>query len=652
MATNGSGSEAALEAEGKGELREITVDSVVLGIVLALVLGAANVYLGLKVGMTVSASIPAAVISMGILRGVLRRGSILENNIVQTMASAGESVASGVIFTIPALVIAGVWTDFRFWPTTLIAMLGSILGVFFMVPLRRVLIIEEKELKYPEGLACAEVLKAGETGGRSLMMVAAALVVGTLVKVFTAGFTLFRGTLEGAVRLGGAVAAGGLEASPALVSVGFIVGLDVAWLMFLGGALGWFVAMPIIGMVYGIPDGPTLDACTKLWKEYVRFLGVGAMVVGGLSSIVRVRKGIVKGITSIMSKTHAAGEEAPKVERTEQNLGLTPILVGLGLAILAIFGLYMQMIGSVGYSALTTVIMVIAAFFFVAVSSYICGLVGSSNNPVSGMTICTVLFSGAVMLLIGMAGQQGIIAALCVAGVVCCAACTAGDISQDLKTGYLVGGTPRAQQLTMILGVVVSSFVMAPVLTLLHKAYTIGSPALNAPQAALFAKIAEAMFGKGGLPWTLIGIGAVLGLLILWGDSVLEKRGGPVRLYLMPVAVGLYLPFVNGLPILLGGVVAWLVKRKMEPQGEMAAKRAEHKGVLVSSGLIAGEAIAGIVLAAFIGGGFEMPIKLIDPESAVAAVTSALMMLGVLVGLYQLSLASEPAGAGDPSEEK
>jgi putative OPT family oligopeptide transporter len=266
------------------------------------------------------------------------------------------------------------------------------------------------------------------------------------------------------------------------------------------------------------------------------------------------------------------------------------------------------------------------------------------------MTICTVLFSGAVMLLIGMAGQQGIVAALCVAGVVCCAACTAGDVSQDLKTGYLVGGTPRAQQLTMILGVVVSSFVMAPVLTLLHKAYTIGSPALNAPQAALFAKIAEAMFGKGGLPWTLIGIGAALGLLILWADNALQKRGGPFRLYLMPVAVGLYLPFVNGLPILLGGLVAWLVKRKMAPQGEVAAKRAEHQGVLIASGLIAGEAIAGIVLAAFIGGGFEMPLKLIDPESTMGAVTSALMVFGVLAGLYKLSLSTEPAGAA--SDEK
>lgn len=581
---------------------EVTVKAVLLGCVLGVLMTAANTYLGLYAGMTVSASIPAAVISMGILRGILRRGTILENNIVQTIASAGESLAAGIIFTVPALVITGVWKDFKFWPVTLIAILGGMLGVTFMIPLRRALIVEEKELKYPEGLACAEVLEVGEKGGSGVIYVFAALAVGAVFKFLVTGIGLIRGVVQWATRVGKSSVYFGCDISPALVAVGYIVGFNVAMLIFLGGAIGWLFGIPLYYLATGFPAGAdnVAQAMHATWNEQIRFMGVGAMIVGGIWSIIGVRKGILKGLEGALAAYRAAGT-GRHVERTQRDLNLVAILAMLVPATIAVFVLYAVLTGSAGIGLVSGTAMVIAAFFFVAVSSYIVGLVGSSNNPVSGMTISTVLFASVLLLLFGLRGDPGIIAALGVAGVVCCAACTAGDVSQDLKTGYLVGATPYKQQWAQVIGVLAPAFVIAPILTVLHASYGIGVQVregvefLKAPQANLFASITTAMFGTGAsMPWVMVAIGMLVGVAIICLDEFLKRSGGGFRTYVMPVAVGIYLPWSLGVPIFIGGLAALVTGRIV---GRPREKEAVHRGVLMGSGLIAGESLMGILMA-------------------------------------------------------
>jgi putative OPT family oligopeptide transporter len=581
---------------------ELTIKAVVLGVLLGVVMTAANTYLGLYAGMTVSASIPAAVISMGILRGILRRGTILENNIVQTIGSAGESLAAGIIFTIPALVITGVWTEFKFWPVTLVAILGGMLGVLFMIPLRRALIVEEVELRYPEGLACAEVLEVGDKGGSGVIYVFVAMAVGAIFKFLVTGVGLIKGAVEGGVRVGKSALYFGSDISVALVAVGYIVGFNVALLIFLGGSIGWLFGIPIFYLFTGFPEGghSVVETMGGTWNSQIRFMGVGAMVAGGVWSIIGVRRGIVKGIQGAIAgyKAIKGGEEA---ERTQKDINIVAIAGMLAPTALLIFGLYYYLTGSVGIAGISGVAMIIMAFFFVAVSSYIVGLVGSSNNPVSGMTICTVLFTSALLLIFGMRGDSGIIAALGVAGVVCCAACTAGDVSQDLKTGYLVGATPWRQQWAQVIGVIAPAFVIAPILTVLHSSYGIGVQVkegvefLKAPQAGLFASITQAMFNPDAhLPWTMVIVGLVIGISIIILDEFLKKSGSQFRTYVMPVAVGIYLPWALSVPIMIGGLAALLTGKIV---GAKKAKESVHRGVLVGSGLIAGEALMGIIIA-------------------------------------------------------
>lgn len=580
-------------ARNGASIPEVTVASITLGLILSIVMGAANTYLGLYAGMTVSAAIPAAVISMAILRGLLRRGTILENNIVQTMASAGESLAAGVIFTVPALVMVGAWQEFRFWPTTLIVLLGGILGIVFMVPMRRALIVERRDLAFPEAVACAEVLSAGQGGGSGMRAIMLGIGIGAVFKFLVSGIGWIRTTVEGAVARGERIFYFGSDMSAALLAVGYIVNLNVASLIFLGGALGWLVAIPLLGGYTA--SGSPVDAAHDLWATQVRYIGVGTMLVGGVWSILNVRRGIVAGIVGLRGVRSEAGTPVSERPRTDRDMSLTWLAGIFFAAVIGTFFLYEYLIGDAVLAGVTTLVMIVTAFLFVAVATYIAGLVGSSNSPVSGMTICALLIAAGVLLALGISGDSAILATLGIAGVVCCATCTAGDIAQDLKTGLLVGATPAKQQWTEILGAVVPAFFFAPILSLLHHAYGIGTDepgSLRAPQAALFASLANGFFGDGDLPWNMVAIGAAIGVGLIVIDQVMARSGAKFRLHVMPIAVGIYLPLSLDIPIVIGGLIRHWV-------GKVRARAAEESddGVLFGSGLIAGEALLGILLA-------------------------------------------------------
>lgn len=592
---------------------ELTPRAIGLGLILAAVLGAANVYLGLKVGMTVSASIPAAVVAMLILRKVLRTGTVLEANQVQTAASAGESLAAGILFTVPALVLIGFWTRFEFWPTCLIAIAGGWLGVLFMIPMRRVFIEDSPELPYPEGVACASVLEAGAAdaegagGGRVL----AGGLFGAVVKLAVSAFGWLQGSVEEALGLGGgrALFVGG-DMSPALLAVGYIVRLEVAVQIFLGGALGWWLLIPVAPEIVPAlaPDsaalvelaspnfaGSSAERAWGLWSSGIRYVGVGAMAVGGIAALVRVRAGLARAVGELRLAWSARNEGV-----SSPDLSARVVLACAAVAAALVFGLYLRFTGDAAIALLAGAIMLVASFFFVGVASYIVGLVGNSNSPVSGMTITAVLATGGLLWLFGYDGLQGMVATLGVAAIVCCAACTAGDVCNDLKTGALVGATPKRQQTMQLLGVVVAALVMAPVLQLLHDAYGIGSRELAAPQASLFASLARGFFGGEVLPWGLVALGVGMGVAVLLLDVLLEARGSTFRLHLMPLAVGLYLPFGLALPILLGGLVEYAGRGGRTT----AAARGGSPGVLFASGAVAGEALVGVGIALAVGLGF------------------------------------------------
>ena len=568
--------------------KEFTITAVLLGIVIGIIMTAANVYLGLYAGMTVSASIPAAVIAMGVYKGILRTDSVHQSNIVQTMASAGESLAAGIIFTLPALVLVGSWKEFEFWPTTIIAMSGGLLGIIFMIPLRKALIQNEEDLTYPEGVACAAVLRSGsaEAGLDGFKVILKGLGIGALFKMIGSGFKLFVGSFEIATKYKGASLFFGFDVSPALLAVGYIVRLHVASLVFIGGAIGFFLAIPLLGTPTGMEDLSGIDLAWTLWSTQVRYIGVGAMITGGLWSIISVRSGIVSGVRGLKNMS-ANGQT---MDRTERDMPLWGMMTVMLVCFVMMVWLYNSLIGDAVLTVFTTVLMIICSFLFVAVSSYIVGLVGSSNNPVSGMTISALLVSAALFLVLGFKGDSAILATLGVAAVVCCAACTAGDCSQDLKTGFLIGSTPKFQQYAQIIGVVIPAFIIAPVLTLLHSAYGIGE-GLKAPQASLFASITEALFGNGELPINMVVYGVLFGIAVILIDTIFLKNKS-FRLHLMPLAVGIYLPVTLAVPIFIGGLIRHAIDKK-RPELE----EAENKGVLLSSGFIAGEAIMGVALA-------------------------------------------------------
>ncbi len=638
--------------------RELTVRALGLGLVLSVVMASANVYLGLYAGMTVSASIPAAVVGMLLLRKLFRGGTVLETNLVQTSASAGESLAAGIIFTVPALVMVGAWQGFlqfeSLFGTTAIAFAGGLLGILFMIPMRRVF-VEDPELPYPEGVACAAVLQAGaqaERGEGEARSILRGGLLGGAFKLLGGWLGLLHGSLEGALGFGGGrVLFLGGDVSPALVGVGVIVGLQVSVLIFLGGAVGWLLLMPLLPEIgrllaaLGLPLPPAelpqapLPRAWALWSGQIRYVGVGAMAVGGVAAIWKVRGGLRRAIAQLAGQRDRLGAEAgAEVPRTERDLSGRTILLWSAVAVAMVLGVYVSFTDHVGVALLSTVVMVAMSFFFVAVASYIVGLVGNSNSPVSGMTITALLFTGAMLLVAGYEGLEGMVAALGVAAIVCCAACTSGDVCNDLKTGALVGATPRSQQIAQIAGVAVAALVMAPTLALLHEAYGIGSKALPAPQAGLFAALVQGFFGDGKLPWGLVGLGVLLGLLSLLADAVLARRGSSFRLHLMPIAVGIYLPFGLSVPILAGGLLAWAAQRR-----SASPEAVHHRGVLFASGVIAGESLLGVLVAALTVAGLGGPLLSGLSEGLIEGM-SALAALGVLFA-FGAAMRSASCGA-------
>ena len=521
---------------------QLTFRAVALAIVLAMILAAANTYLGLFAGMTIASAIPAAVVSMAVLRA-LGGGGILENNIVQTGASAGSSIASGVIFTIPALVILGYWQDFKYSWVLAIAGLGGILGVLFSVPLRRALIVEQK-LAFPEGQAAAEVLKAGENPSQGIRILGLSALGGAFAKLAAAsGLKLIPDAAASAGFFGKYLGYFGTNLSPALIGVGYIVGLNVGIVVLAGAMLSWNIAIPLY-VAAALPGNaelaqaaaglPAEDIAGLVWSKQIRYLGVGAMLVGGLWALVSLRHSLASGIKSGLAAARASAA-GTVVAHTEQDLPMKWVLVGIVLFTLPLLALYQVIVGTLAVSLPMTVIMIVAGFLFCSVSAYMAGLVGSSNNPVSGITIATILFSAVMLLLMmGKDSTIGPVAAVMIGAVVCCAACIAGDNLQDLKCGYIVGATPWRQQVMLAVGAVSSALVMAPVLNLLADAYGIGVAteakpnALAAPQANLMASVSKGLFG-GQLPWDMIAIGAVIGIAIIVLDEVLKARGAKFR---------------------------------------------------------------------------------------------------------------------------
>jgi putative OPT family oligopeptide transporter len=593
------------------QLVEINVRMILVSVLLAAALGGANAYLGLFAGMTVSAAIPASVLAMAAFK-ILGGGNILQCNGVQTAASAGESVAAGAIFTLPALILLGAWERFDYLQTTMICALGGLLGVLFTVPLRRALIIEQP-LVFPEGVATAEVLKAGERGGGGAWLIAAAGAIGAVFKIATSGLKLIPEAAGKAFVVGGSPAYVGTALSPALLGVGYIVGLNAAIVIFLGGALNALVAVPMWAAFNDIPaaayadvppDGDFAGAAFGFVRgAYTRYIGVGTMLVGGLWALVKLRKPLARGIASGMEayRKRRSGEGGD-VPRTERDMPMNIIVILALIAAIPVFFLFRHFTGSIGISAAMTGFVLIAGFLFSAVAAYMAGLVGSSNNPISGVTIATVLTASLLLVALGMHGVAGPIAAILVGAVVACAAAIGGDNMQDLKAGHVLGSTPYKLQIMQILGAVVGALVMAPVLNLLHTSYVIGSDKLAAPQAGLMASVSHGVF-EGGLPWLMIGIGAAIAIAVIVLDLVLEQRKAEFRIPVMALAVGIYLPFDLTLPIFLGGMVAWTMKRTFARTGVTAAdgEVRERNGLLFAAGLITGEALMGIILAVPIG---------------------------------------------------
>ncbi|MBS0394154.1 MAG: oligopeptide transporter, OPT family [Proteobacteria bacterium] len=586
---------------------QLTLRAIVLSVLLTVVLAAANAYLGLFAGLTVATAIPAAVVSMGVLR-LLGRSSVLENNIVATGASAGSSIAAGTVFTMPALVILGHWARFDYWWVFAIIGLGGLLGVLFSVPLRRTLIIDQG-LQFPEGVATAELLRAGSGAAGGARLLGLAALAGAVFKLVMSGLRFVPESFTLARYLGTrTIAYVGVNLSPALLGVGYIVGLNIGLVMVAGGLIAWWLFIPIFNdFLTGTDPGlaaqlVNIDAETAaglIWTRKVRYIGVGAMLVGGLWALWTLRSSLLSGVRSGLS----VGSSQGAVDDRERDLPMAAILAGIALFVLPLFVLYHAVVGSFGIAAAMAVIMIVAGFVFSSVSGYMAGLVGSSNNPVSGITISTILFASLVLLaFLGAGSTVGPVAAILIGAVTCSAAAVAGDNLQDLKAGRLLGATPWRQQVMLAIGALAGAAIMAPVLNLLLEAYGIGTPAhagvraLNAPQATLMAAVAKGIFG-GGLPWDMIGLGALVGASVIVFDLWLKRRGGRWRAPVLAVAVGIYLPLEYTSPIFLGGLLSELVDRWHARHGGGDPEEQRRDGLLFSSGLIAGEAIVGVLIA-------------------------------------------------------
>ena len=627
------------------KLNELTLRSIIIGASLSVILGAANAYFGLFSGLTVSASIPAAVISMAILKA-FKNANILENNMVQTAASAGESLAAGVIFTIPALVIMGYWQEFNYIETTLIAICGGVLGVLFTIPLREALIVKEK-LKFPEGIATAEVLKTGEKGGKSVVYLVVGSLLGAIYKFGFEALNLWKGLWEKAVLLQEKYYLYfSLNLSPALVAVGYIVGLNIAFLVFLGGSISWYLGIPIYILFNGAPEGlSAAEMGGEIWSSHIRYLGVGAMIVGGLWALISLKSALSTAFHSGIAAFRSGVQKVSETLRTELDTPMSWVFIGIGAMVVPIFFIYLTIIEDVSITLFMSLIMVIAGFLFSAVAGYMAGLVGSSNNPISGVTIATILSTAFLLLLLMGTSDpaRGAAGAILVGAVVCVAAAIAGDNMQDLKSGHLLGATPRNQQIMQMIGVIAGALLIAPVLNLLLTSKGIGAPTLahpdplTAPQATLMMSVASGIFG-GNLPWDIIYIGGAIGIAIISIDQYLKKTGSKFRMPVLAVAVGLYLPFELDSSIFVGGVLAWLLDRAFNSSNKETKDRAGNAGLLIASGLITGEALMGILIALLATFGLNIAVS---EEPIGGSTLGLLILIGIVIYLYYAVIATK-----------
>jgi len=595
------------------EMKELSVKGIVLGVFMAIILGAANAYLGMKAGLTVAATFPAAVVAMAALR--LFNGTILEENLARTTASVGEALIAGAIFTIPAFVISGVWDELHYWESTAIMLIGGVLGVLFVIILRRSL-VEEANLPFPESVAAAEIVKAGQGGQTGAVYVFSAMGFAALWELFknSNGVYIVKdyvreffpmasskiNMLGKDITYGGGFLFESPAASPALVGVGFIVGMRVSAVLFAGAISGWLFLVP--AFVFLNPDLSNLletgsswiDISMEVWMRQVRPLAVGTMIVAAFYTLYNLRTALITGIKKALGDIAASksGEEK-KVSRLELDLDFKKVMLAIGAIAVPLFFLYHYFSGSIGGSILLTIVMIIIGFLFAAVAGYLVGLVGSSNNPISGLTLSSLLIAALLMVGIGVTGNQGIMAVLGVAGVVCCAAGIAGDMMQDLKVGHILGGTPWRMQVGEIIGVVIAALVLVWAMIVLDQVYQIGSEKLPAPQAGLMALMAKGIVG-GDMAWPLV----LAGMFMAFG-LILVKTPSP-----MLVAVGMYLPFHSTAAIFVGGIIKWILESSLRKNNATDAQKtkAENTGVLISSGLIAGESLTAVILAFIVAG--------------------------------------------------
>jgi len=587
-------------------MAELTFKAVFLGVIMAVVLGAANAYLGMKVGLTVAATFPAAVVAMAALR--IFKGNILEENIARTTASVGESLVAGAIFTIPAFMISGAWTSFNLQDATLIMLIGGVLGVLFVIILRRALVVEA-DLPFPESVAASEIVKAGQKGQTGAGLVFGAMGIAAVWELFKndAGLHFIKDKAQSFVHFGKSAIeiagnkieyAGGImlstpEASPMVMGVGFIVGLRISAILFAGAVAGWLVLVPLALFLNptvsaGVADDGFIALAVDVWFRQIRPLAVGTMIVSAFYTLYTLRESLISGITKVYAAVKGGDAGAPAVERTEQDLNLKWVMVAIGVMAIPMFFLYRYFAASTPGALVLTVVMLILGVLFAAVAGYLVGLVGNSNNPISGLTLSALVISALLMVLMGVTGVHGLAAVLGVSGVVCCAAGVAGDMMQDFKVGHILGGTPWKMQVGELIGVVAAALTMPVLLMVLDKAYTIGSAELPAPQAGLMALMGKGIVG-GEMAWPLVIVGMFFGVAL-----ILIKAPAP-----MLIAVGMYLPFPTTSAVFAGGVVRaildWILGRRNASDEEKM--KAENSGVLVASGLIAGQSLMAVLLA-------------------------------------------------------
>lgn len=613
------------------DMKELSVKAMVLGVILAMILGAANAYLGLKAGMTVAATFPAAVIAMAVLR--IFKGTVLEENIARTTASVGEALAAGAIFTIPAFVMTGVWEKFDYVESTLLMLVGGILGVLLVTILRRAL-VEDVTLPFPESLATAEIVKAGQGGQTGAKYVFGAIGLGAIIEFFKNpnGITLIKDSVKGFFEFGVSkisllnsksqvITEGAKEAvfkqkggailqspasSPAFLGVGYIIGFRLAAITFSGGVFGWIFLMPIVLFLmynnlidFAVGEAGWTGIASAAYNSTVKPIAVGGMLVGAFSTLFKMRKSLIGGIgKGIQDIKKAKTMEASETSRIDKDASFGMVFIATGIIIIALIFLYNMFTNNFGSAILAAVVMAIAAFIFAAVAGYLVGIIGSSSNPISGLTLSTLLIAAVLMVIVGLEGDPGIAAVLGVASVVCCVAGVGGDMMQDLKVGHLLGGTPWKMEIGEMIGVVFAALVLILPIMLLHQANTIGSEALPAPQAGLMAMMSKGIIG-GQMAWPLVIAGMFFAVALL-------LVGAPSP---MLIAVGMYLPFQTTFAIFIGGLIKYTVdqvSKKNADGNEKDMTIVHNTGLLLASGLVAGEALVGIILAALVGAGINL----------------------------------------------